>query len=251
MRRVFAIAIWAAFAAASLPAFAQTDSQTQAAAPASGIQVLDQVEAIVNHDVILESDIEEEMRFAAFEPFSNPSDEDSRQTALSRLINRALIQQQMVHQPNPPVISDAALNTDLEQLRKTLPSCAAYHCETQQGWDEFCTAHGFTPAQVATHWRLRMTILAFIEQRFRAGIRISRAETEEYYQKTFLPEFAEQHTQAPPLDSVAKQINEVLLEQHVTALLDDWLQSLRAEGDIVILNPADIPPPNAPMEDAP
>ena len=44
---------------------------------------------------------------------------------------------------------------------------------------------------------------------------------------------------APPaLDSVSSRIEEILLQQHVNALLQDWLKSLRDQGNVIILDPA-------------
>jgi hypothetical protein len=51
-----------------------------------------------------------------------------------------------------------------------------------------------------------------------------------------LPEYAKQGTKAPPIDTVSSRIQEVLLEQRVSGLLADWLNSLRAQGSIVVLH---------------
>ena len=43
---------------------------------------------------------------------------------------------------------------------------------------------------------------------------------------------------APPLKSVSARIQEVLLQQQVNVLLQDWLKSLRDEGTVRIIDPA-------------
>ncbi|HEX8712739.1 MAG TPA: hypothetical protein VF730_12755, partial [Terracidiphilus sp.] len=43
---------------------------------------------------------------------------------------------------------------------------------------------------------------------------------------------------APPLDQVKPRIEEILLEQQVNDLFDAWLENLRAQGDVEILDPA-------------
>jgi peptidyl-prolyl cis-trans isomerase SurA len=87
-----------------------------------------------------------------------------------------------------------------------------------------------------------MTVLAFIEQRFRLGIKIEPAEIQAYYTKTLLPQYAERHATAPPVASISDRIEEVLLQQRVSSLLNDWLQSLRAQGSIVLLHPGEDAP---------
>ena len=42
----------------------------------------------------------------------------------------------------------------------------------------------------------------------------------------------------PPLSDVAPRIEEILLEQQVTVLFDTWLDNLRKQGDVEILDPA-------------
>ena len=87
-------------------------------------------------------------------------------------------------------------------------------------------------------WRQRMQILNFIDTRFRAGVRISKPDIEDYYNKTLVPEFKKENVSAPALDSVSGRIEEILLQQHVNVLLQDWLKSLRDQGNVIILDPA-------------
>jgi hypothetical protein len=82
-----------------------------------------------------------------------------------------------------------------------------------------------------------MQILNFIDTRFRAGVRISKADIANYYEKTFVPEFKKQNANPPSLDAISSRIEEVLLQQHVTVLLQDWLKSLRDQGNVIILDP--------------
>ena len=42
----------------------------------------------------------------------------------------------------------------------------------------------------------------------------------------------------PPLDQVAQRIQEILLEQQVNKLFDNWLNNLRQQGDVEVLDPA-------------
>ena len=208
--------------------------------PTSQPTLVDRVIAIVNGDLILESDIDEEKRFIAFEPYSDRSG-FSRQQALERLIDRTLILQQAKLQPEAAV-THAQVEDELSELRKDIPACKQFDCATTAGWTKFCTAHGFTVAQLEERWRQRMQMLRFIELRFRMGIRISPAEIKTYYDKTLLPEYTRQHATPPQLDVISDRIQEILLEQQVTALLDDWLKALRAQGSVQIMKPDEVTP---------
>jgi hypothetical protein len=203
---------------------------------------LDHVVAVVNGEVLLQSDVDAEMRFAALEPALIPSGttvKDTPQSALNRLISRVLIVQQMKElQQYNANIPEVEVEKSLEDARAHLPECAKYDCTTPKGWTAFLAANDLTEQEVLEHWKQRMAILKFIDARFRTGIRISQASIADYYTKTVVPAFERKHQAAPPLKSLSARIQEVLLQQQVNAQLQDWLKSLRAEGTLRILDTA-------------
>ncbi|HEY0309251.1 MAG TPA: peptidylprolyl isomerase, partial [Acidobacteriaceae bacterium] len=166
---------------------------------------LDYIVAIVNQDVILESDVEEEMRFSAFQPFRSQTTGTPRERAQERLINRMLILQQEKLQPQAP-IPDSEVQKQIHELRQTIPACLTYKCETDAGWERFLADNEFTEQELEARWRQRMQVLAFIEIRFRSGIQITRQQITEYYQKQMLPEYARQKATPPPMDALSARI---------------------------------------------
>jgi peptidyl-prolyl cis-trans isomerase SurA len=219
------------------PAYA---GQAAASGPAAGDGQrvsLDRVVAVVNEDLILESDVEDEQRFAAFQPFSEPQGETQEQL-VDRLIDRDLIQQQMRLQPEGP-ITDAQVDEQLLLLRKSIPACATYRCDTEAGWEKFIADHGFTLQEVRDRWRVRMEVLRFIEERFRMGIRITPAEIDDYYKKTMLPTYQKEGGKPPAESTISDRIQEILLQERVTGLLDDWLKTLRAQGSVRVVKPGE------------
>ncbi len=207
--------------------------------PAEG-QEFDRIVAVVNGDVILDSDVDEERRFNDLQPYRDGT-AYTRDKAIERLINRDLILQQAKLQPEDDV-SDAEVAKELDALRKTIPECKQYACETEAGWQRFLASKGFTEETLAARWKVRMESLRFIEERFRAGIRITPAEIKAYYDNTMLPEYAKQHAAPPRLDTISDRIQEVLLQQQVSNLLGDWLKSLRAQGSVVLLKQGEVAP---------
>jgi hypothetical protein len=201
---------------------------------------LDRVVAIVNDDLILDSDVNEELRLQAFDPYRTRS-ELTPTRAIERLINRELILQQLKLQPQeqPP---DEEVTKQIDELRKDIPACGQYQCQTKAGWDRFLTDHGFTEDSFFKRWKERMTVLAFIEDRFELGVNIKADQIQSYYDKTLVPEYQRQHVPAPKLDAISSQIREVLLQQQISNLLQDWLKSLRAQGSVVVLHPGEEAP---------
>ena len=199
--------------------------------------VLDHVVAVINGSVILQSDINEELAYAVLQPFSIRRQHDTPQTALQRLIDRALILQQMdtAQTIDPPTPEE--VQTSLEQLRGLIPDCVQYHCKTEEGWQAFLQAKGLTEQEVNARWGQRMLILSFIQSRFGAGVRVTPAEVSDYYNKILLPQFAGKPVKVPALAAVSPRIEEIILQQRVSSLLLDWLQSLKNEGSVSILDP--------------
>jgi peptidyl-prolyl cis-trans isomerase SurA len=205
-----------------------------------GAVVLDHVVAVINGSIILQSDVQEEMSYAVLQPFSIDSARNTPQRALQRLIDRDLILQQMETAQTVAPPTSEELQQRITQLRGVIPECARYHCETDAGWQKFLEAKGLTEKEVETHWRQRLLILSFIQSRFGSGVRITPAEIADYYNKTLVPQFHEKDKtlKPPPLATVSSRIEEILLQQRVSSLLLEWLQSLKSEGSVSILDPA-------------
>lgn len=217
-------------------------AQAAASAHVEQGETIDRVIAIVNGDLVLESDVDEEKRFAAFQPFSTTTGGAfTRERAIERIINRSLILQQSRLQMIGGV-KETDVTTQLMALRKDIPVCKQYHCETDDGWNKFLADQGFTAPELQVRWRQRMEVLSYIENRFRMGIRITPEEIREYYQKELLPQYAKQKAAAPKLEELSGRVQEILLQQRVSKLLQDWLTSLRAQGTVQILKPGEVAP---------
>lgn len=229
----------AACLALLLPAFAQQSNPPPSsgqAAPAGSL--IDRVVAVVNRQTILESDLQDERQLSVLDPSTRDEQEMTEPQALERLISRTLIQQQIrqedlpAAEPNP---EDVAAR--IEEIRTELPACMRANCRSDAGWKTFLARHHLSPTRVENYMQNRLEILSFIEMRFRQGIRISPEETEQYYRETLLPQYPAGQ-KPPPLEQVSSRIEEILLEQHVNVLFDNWLGNLRSQGQIEVLDPA-------------
>ena len=147
-----------------------------------------------------------------------------------------MIQQQIRQEDASAALpSDEEVQARLTEIRKELPVCVRFNCSTEAGWQEFLRTSEFTAEEVENYLRLRLEILRFIEIRFRQGIRISPEETEAYYRDKLVPQYAK-GAQVPPLNAVASRIEEILLEQQVNQMFDNWLDNLRKQGNVEVLD---------------
>jgi peptidyl-prolyl cis-trans isomerase SurA len=213
-----------------------TDVQALAQRSNAAPVVLDSVVAVVNNQAILSSDIDNEIRLSVLDPARGGMGELTRARALDQLIGRALIQQQ-IRQEDEEAAEPAQTEVDarLGEIRKELPACVRQDCASDAGWKAFLAAHGLTADEVVTYLRYRLEILNFIEQRFRQGISISPQEIQIYYHDTLLPQYAKGEA-VPVLEQVSARIEEILLQQRLNAIFDEWLNNLRKQGDVEVLD---------------
>jgi peptidyl-prolyl cis-trans isomerase SurA len=212
-------------------------TQAIAQTPAEPV-VLDRVVAVVNNNAILASDIDDEIRLSVLDPGRGGLGVLTREGALDQLISRTLIQQQIREEDlQSAEPSTAEVNDRLGEIRKELPECVHKDCASEAGWKAFLIAHGLTPERVMAYSRYRIEILRFIEERFRQGIQIPQQDIQTYYDKTLVPQYTKGEA-IPPLNQVAPRIQEILLQQRVNALFDGWLENLRKQGEIEVLDPA-------------
>lgn len=212
-------------------------AQTESAADAEKTEPLDSVIAVVNNQVILTSDLDLEMRVFRLLPIGDRGD-STQVKALERLTTRALIEQQIVQEdPHGLDVAPNELADALAELRQSLPACKSRDCATPGGWAEYLATLGLTPERLSEYWTHRMAVLRFIELRFRSGNRVTPEEIQKYYQEQLVPKYTKP-ADAPPLEKISPRIQEILLQQKVNALLNDWLKSLQDQGQVEILDPA-------------
>ena len=238
----FACGLWTLCCACAitLTAPAQTATAVPQRSASAGFETLDRVVAAVNGEILLASDVDAESRFqglrigcdAAVTPPSCAIQE-TNEKLLQRLIDQHLIREQMVA-VEQPVLSDDQLDTEIAALAAEIPACSSEPCTPADQWARFLREQGFTPASFRAYWRQRQILLAFIDQRFRPDITVSREEIEHYYSDVLLPQYHAAARPAPPLNSIRQTIGSILTEQAVTRLLDDWLAVLRAQSRIVL-----------------
>jgi hypothetical protein len=212
-----------------------------AQAAASQRILLDRVVAVVNNSAILASDVNLEMRLSALEPDRADQAPDAK-SALDRIISRTIIQQQIRRgEAEAAQPTDTEVQARVTELRNELPACVRMHCASPAGWAAFLSANGLTETEAVDYTRLRLELLAFIQSRFQQGIRIAPEDIETYYSKTLLPQYPKGQA-PPPLQNVSQRIEEILLQERVNNLFEAWLDNLRKQGDVEILDPALEPP---------
>lgn len=135
--------------------------------------VLDRMALIVNDKVIKASEIDRDLRVTSFineTPLEfTPA---ARKKAADRLIEQALIRRE-VNVANYPQASDQELNELLAQLKKQRGARFASDLKR----------YGITEEQLRKQLAWQITVLHFIEQRFRPGVQVTDAEVADFQKK--------------------------------------------------------------------
>lgn len=198
-------------------------------APA-GAETLDRVVASIGNNAITRSDVVEEYRFERFldgkPPVGTPG-QDEKQTVLGRLISQNLLTSQMRMPARESKNGAKNAAETLQDVRKKFPNEEAYRAALQ--------SLGMTEPQVLKRLELYQRTLQMIDNRLRPAALPDPGEVENYYKKTFLPEYAKGHPGSPPpLDDVREQIREILVQEKMNQLLGKWLDRLKSTHRVTI-----------------
>lgn len=191
-------------------------------------ETVDRMVAVVNRQVILQSELEQ----AAHVEFllgGRPLTEltsGELQAVLDRLIDQALLQQQIVDRMmlNPTADEVAAR---LAEVREQIPGASA-----DDKWKQMLAVYAVTQQDVEMQIASQLRILRFVDLRFRTLAHVDNASISNYYQEKLLPELRKQGAPEPPLAQVSGKIERILTEQRIDELLTSWLQTLRSQAHI-------------------
>ncbi len=190
--------------------------------------VLDRIVATVNGHAILLSDCEEALHHEALvngRPLAAITMAD-RQAALNRLIDQELLREQMeglsYRHASPQEIQKQVL-----AIRQQLPGTA-----TDDDWRRMLATYGFTEAEFTDRIAVQIEILRFLDLRLRPSVHISADAVEAYYREKFLPDLRRAGGTELPLTEVAPRIEELLVQQRMDELLNDWIRNLRQQSRI-------------------
>jgi hypothetical protein len=197
-------------------------------------QVVDRMVAVVNKRVILESELDQATRveFLLQAKSIQSLVPANRAAVLERLIDRSLLDQQIL---NASMLDPAPeeLAARIKEIRAGIPGAAA-----NERWNTILAGYGLTAQDVEEQLTSEFRILRFIDLRFRGLVRVDKDAIAAYYQERFLPEVRRRNATEPKLAEVSNKIEQILAEQRIDELLNDWLKTLRAQAHIEKMLPA-------------
>ena len=196
------------------------------AALAAHAEIVDRIAVSVGNRVITESDLYREIRLTAFLNGQKPdfSPESKRQTA-ERLVDQRLMRTELdMSRYLLPTAeeSDAALR----ELKSRFPDDGAYN----RGLAEY----GIREDDLTARLTWQLTLVHFIDVRFRAGIQVSDEEVRNYFNERLRPILEKTHPGQPvSLDDYRDTIERTLTGEAADQQAEQWLKRARSRNRIV------------------
>jgi hypothetical protein len=201
--------------------------------PAHAQDVVDQMIALVNEEVITKTDL---LWSLALDPKSpspagNLSSDVLRQK-LDVMIDQRLIWQEASRVPAADV-SQEEINQRRTVLIKQFPNETAFRQRVE--------SVGLTPQRIDDLIREMILIERFAEFRFRSFVLVTEQDVQTYYNDKLAAEMRNKGQVPPSLDqviegaTVREQINAILKQEKINQEIDRWMNAARQRADIVLL----------------
>jgi hypothetical protein len=195
--------------------------------PTRGQQVVDQIVALVNDDVITKSDL---LWAIALDPKSpnpvGPVSSDLLRRMLDVVIEQRLVAQEAARIPTAEITQDE-IGKKRSELIAGFASEAAFRQRVE--------SVGLTPERIDDLIRQRILIDRFIEFRFQSFVFVSQQEIERYYKEELVPSVQKAGQVPPSLEQVRDTITEILKQEKIGQELDRYLTTARQRADVVYL----------------
>jgi peptidyl-prolyl cis-trans isomerase SurA len=198
------------------------------ALPARAGDVLDRIVATVNRQIILQSEWQDAVRYAAFVD-GRPLDQvqaSDRKAALDHLIDQELLREQM-RSSGFPHASSEEVDKRIQDIRKQYADA-----QSEAGWQTTLGRYGLTEAELKKRVGLEVDLMGLVDARLRPNIIIDSKSIESYYNQELLPQLRQSGAQQVPLAEVTPKIKELLTQQKMNQMLIAWLQDLRSGSQI-------------------
>jgi peptidyl-prolyl cis-trans isomerase SurA len=197
---------------------------------AARAEVIDRIVAKVNGHIILQSDLDDALRYEALmsgKPLDQFTDED-RRSVLDRIVDQELLDEQMKSTTFQHA-SQSEVEARVAEARKLYPGAA-----TAEGWQAVLSRFQLNERDLQAHVQQQIDVMRLIDARLRPQVQIDSKSIEAYYRDKFVPQLKQAGGSDVALAEVSGKIRELLTEEKVNQLLVSWLQNLRSESKVTI-----------------
>lgn len=180
--------------------------------------VVDRIAVTVGNQVITETEVVQEIALTAFLNGEKPSfTAENKRKAADQLVEQKLVHREM-DMGHYPEASDEQATELLAKTAKNLGGEEEMHRQL--------AADGLTESDLEKHLLWQLTLVRFIDLRFRPAIQVTEQDVADYYRRVVVPK--QKPGQTVSLADVRDQIRQVLSTERADQQLDEWLKHAKA-----------------------
>jgi hypothetical protein len=182
---------------------------------ARGQELVDQIAARVESDIILLSEVRTLSRYQLLVD----GKAESNAAILDRLVDQWIVRNEAdtARFPHP---TEAEIAHGVEHLQTSFATPEEYRSRKAQS--------GLSDKEIQQMVAQQLYLSNYLDSRFRPAVQVSAKQVEDFYQDAVVPR-ARAHNQAPPaLDVSREYIQEALVQRGINEQADIWLKESRA-----------------------
>jgi hypothetical protein len=178
-------------------------------------EVLDQIAARVEGDIILLSQVRTLSRYQMLVDGKSESDA----AILDRLIDQWIVRNEADTARFPPP-TDAAIAHGVEHLQASFASPEEYQARKRQS--------GLNDKEIQRMVTEQLYLSDYLDSRFRTASQVDAKQVEDFYQQAVVPRAKARNQAPPPLDASREYIQDALVQRGINEQAAVWLKESRA-----------------------
>jgi hypothetical protein len=187
---------------------------------AAGAVIVDRIAVIAGTHVIKSSDIDRDIRLTDFLNRAQLSlNSAAKHEAADRLITQQIIRDEIVSGGYRRPVESEAATLEAQLLRDRFAG-------SRERLRESLQHYGLTEAELRAQLLWQLTVLQFIDQRFRGGIVVTDDEVRDFYDEHYV-ELSKQYPKDNSLEAMEPKIRPMLESQRINDAFNQWLDQAR------------------------
>lgn len=185
--------------------------------------IIDRIAVIVGNSIVKESDIKRDIRVTSFLNGETPDlSLPSQRKAVNRLIDQVFIRREIAVGDYPTATLQQA-DQQLEQIKKQ-------RFTTENAFEQALRRYDLSPLDLRTQFQWQLTVLRFVDIRFKPAVLITGDDIQKYYQDHAADLRREYHGKS--LADLRNQIRQTLTDEKVNQQFFAWLDEQRKETKV-------------------
>lgn len=189
--------------------------------------IIDRIAIVIGNSIIKDSDIDRDVRVTEFLN-AGPLDLSTatRRKAASRLIDQVFIRRE-IDIGDYPQASWKQTDEQLDRLKRQ-------RFRTQAAFEQALRRYGFPEIDLRTQFQWQLTILAFIDIRFKPAVLVTDEDIEKYYNQ-HAAQLQREHPGKASLEDLHEEIRQQITGERVNQRFFGWLDEQRKDAKIQYL----------------